>query len=105
MSLAITGAIRGTSEEKLYQKLGLESLLVEDGLGACSMCLQINHYAKACVSFKLDKNSVMCCRNDYFKNSFMSFVVRALNKLNTETRNSTLTTVISDTVGMLFIKR
>ena len=24
--LAITGAIRGTSKEKLYQKLGLESL-------------------------------------------------------------------------------
>ena len=32
-ALAITGAIRGTSKEKLYHELGLESLEKEDGTG------------------------------------------------------------------------
>ena len=31
-ALAITGAIRGTSKEKLYQELGLESLEKDDGI-------------------------------------------------------------------------
>ena len=33
--------------------------------------------------------SVMRCRNDYFKNSFIPCVVREWNKLSTEIRNST----------------
>ena len=33
--------------------------------------------------------SVMRCRNDYFKNSFIPYVVREWNKLSTEIRNST----------------
>ena len=32
-ALAITGAIRGTSTEKLYNELGLEPLKKEDGIG------------------------------------------------------------------------
>ena len=32
--------------------------------------------------------SVMRCRNDYFKNSFISYVVREWNKRSTEIRNS-----------------
>ena len=35
-SLAITGAIRGTSKEKLYQKLGLESL--QQKRWFCKLC-------------------------------------------------------------------
>ena len=35
-ALAITGAIRGTSKEKLYHELGLESLEKEDGTGNCA---------------------------------------------------------------------
>ena len=31
-ALAITDAIRGTSREKLYQELGLESLVRDDGI-------------------------------------------------------------------------
>ena len=33
--------------------------------------------------------SVMRCRNNYFKNSFIPYVVREWNKLSTEIRNST----------------
>ena len=33
-------------------------------------------------------NSVMRCRNDYSKNSFIPYVVREWNKLSTEIRNS-----------------
>ena len=42
--LAITGAIRGTSREKIYQELGLESL-------------QLRHwYRKLCLFYKVFKN-------------------------------------------------
>ena len=33
--LAITGAIRGTSKERLYQELGLKSLETDVALGNC----------------------------------------------------------------------
>ena len=35
-----------------------------------------------------DNYSVMRCRNDYFKNSFIPYVVREWNRLSTEIRNS-----------------
>ena len=35
-ALATTGAIRGTSKEKRYHELGLESLKKEDGTGNCA---------------------------------------------------------------------
>ena len=35
-ALAITGAIRGTSKEKLYHELGLNPLKKEDGTGNCA---------------------------------------------------------------------
>ena len=43
-SLAITGAIRGTSKEKLYQELGLESLRLR------------RWYRKLCLFYKIFKN-------------------------------------------------
>ena len=43
-ALAITGAIRGTSREKIYQELGLESLQ------------QRRWYRKLCLVFKIYKN-------------------------------------------------
>ena len=43
-TLAITGAIRGTSREKIYQELGLESLQ------------QRHWHRKLCLSFKIYKN-------------------------------------------------
>ena len=43
-ALAITGAIRGTSKEKIYQELGFESLQ------------QRRWYRKLCCLFKIIKN-------------------------------------------------
>ena len=39
-ALAITGAIQGTSRDKIYQELGLESLSQEDGINALAVCLK-----------------------------------------------------------------
>ena len=33
--LVITGVFKGISRERLYQELGLDSLKIEDGIGAC----------------------------------------------------------------------
>ena len=41
-ALAITGAIRGTSKEKLYDELGLETLEKEDGTGNCVAFLRFS---------------------------------------------------------------
>ena len=46
-ALAITGAIRGTSTEKIYQELGLESLQ------------QRRWYRKLCLLFKIYKNQCL----------------------------------------------
>ena len=93
-SLAITGAIRGTSQKKLYQELGLESLRSRRWLrGMCYFYKLIKTqnplYLFNLIPPKLNSlrhpntYSVMRCRNDY--------VVREWNKLSTDIRNSTLT--------------
>ena len=48
-AIAINGAIRGTSSEKLYQELGLESLRSRRWL------------RKLCLSYKIDKNKSPSC--------------------------------------------
>ena len=100
-ALAITGAIRGSSREKLYQELGLESLKSR------------RWYRKLCLFFKLKKNkhpsylfdmipkvlSTRTTRNhnniplfnvkhEYFQNSFFSSTVVEWNKLDNNIRNS-----------------
>ena len=39
-ALAITGAIQGTSREKIYQELGLDYLSQEDGMNVLFLCLK-----------------------------------------------------------------
>ena len=100
-ALAITGAIRGSSREKLYQELGLESLKSR------------RWYQKLCLFFKLKKNkhpsylfdmipkvlSTRTTRNynniplfnvkhEYFRNSFFPSTVIEWNKLDNNIRNS-----------------
>ena len=99
-ALAITGAIRGSSREKLYQELGLESLKLR------------RWYRKLCLFFKLKKNkhpsylfdmipkvlSTRTTRNDNnplfnvehecFRNSFFPSTVIEWNKLDNNIRNS-----------------
>ena len=100
-ALEITGAIRGSSREKLYQELGLESLKSRP------------RYRKLCLFFKLKKNkhpsylfdiipkvlSTRITRNhnnillsnvkhEYFRNSFFPSTVIEWNKLDNNIRNS-----------------
>ena len=99
-SLAITGVIRGSSQEKLYQELGLESLRSRRWLRRMCYFYKLIKTQKPLYLFNLihpklnslrhlNTYSVMRCRNDYFKNSFIPSVVREWNKLSTEIRNST----------------
>ena len=72
-SLAIIGAIRGTSQGRLYQELGLESLRTrKETFKAHALFLQTNYNSKAIISFQSDTSNL-----------------RKWNDLNTETRHST----------------
>ena len=51
-ALAIAGAIKGTSKEKLHQELGLESLKKEDGIKI--FVIFIRSSSKQCPKFLLD---------------------------------------------------
>ena len=93
--LAITGAIRGTSREKIYQKLGLESLQLR------------RSYRKLCLFYKVFKNEhpkylfnlipvrrtpyatrtvgnipLIKTKHNFFKNSFFPFAVIEWNNLD-----------------------
>ena len=96
--LAITGAIRGTSKEKLYQELGLQSLHLRHWYRKVGM------FAKAKVHnifFKLitEKTSSSVIRNanniclfnikhNFYKNSFFPSTITELNNLDSNLRNS-----------------
>ena len=99
-SLAITRAIRGTSQEKLYQELGLESLRSRRWLRRLCYFYKLVKTQKPLYLFNLippklnslchpNTYSVTRCRNDYFKNSFIPYTVREWNRLTTQIRNST----------------
>ena len=100
--LAITGAIRGTSKEKIYEELGLESLQSR------------RWYRKLCYFYKFfrgqspqylselipQRNSSYTTRNadqiplfkvkhNFFKNSFFPSTVIEWNSLDSDIRNST----------------
>ena len=100
-ALAITGAIRGSSKEKLYQELGFESLQ------------QRRWYRKLCYFFKLIKskspkylfNNIPTVRSIYrtrnidnipqfnvrhtfFRNSYFPSIVTEWNNLDKSIRNS-----------------
>ena len=100
-SLAITGAIRGTSKEKLYQKLGFEFLQ------------QRRWFRKLCTFYKIYKNqstsyfynliylqtssrisrsfnNILCFhfKHNFFKNSFFPPAIIERNNLDISTCNS-----------------
>ena len=97
-ALAITGAIRGTSKEKLYQEIGLESFKDRRWLWRMSYLyktistklspylyelippLQMSHRYPSC--FQISR-----CRTTFFQNSFLPFAVTELNKLNSDIKN------------------
>ena len=109
--LAITGAIRGTSREKIYQKLGPKSL-------------QLRHwYRKLCLFYKVFKNehpkylfnlipvrhtpyatrtvgniSLIKTKHNFFKNSFFPFAVIEWNNLDPSLRNSKSISVFKEKI-------
>ena len=98
-ALAITGAIRGTSQTKIYKELGLESLkfrryfrrlctffkIQKSGLPSYLFNL-IPHSNHNYVTRQIDKVETFYCRTDVFKNSFFPSVINEWNKLKPEIR-------------------
>ena len=103
-SLAITGAIRGTSRERLYQELGLEPLYdrrwyrkllffykIINGLSPDYLQTYLKRPTdRAYCTRATNKNNfdTFNTRTEYFKNSFFPYCVNEWNKLNQEIKNA-----------------
>ena len=100
-ALAITGAIKGTSREKLYNELGIESLSDRRWHRRLTQFFKIAKlnspsYLKSLLPDKImtlnptrtDLYRSFFCHTDYFKNSFFPSTVLEWNKLSPEIRNS-----------------
>ena len=102
-AIAITGAIRGTSSEKLYQELGLESLRSRRWLR--KLCLFYKIYKNKSPSYlynlipdrvkfystrssQIDNISNIKTRSNFFRNSFFPSTITECNKLDRDIRNS-----------------
>ena len=101
-TLAITGAIRGTSRENLYTKLGLESLKSRRWFRklACFYKIQSTGLPKYLLQLIPTNNHSYIlrkplnilhyyCRTDTFKNSFFPNVINKWNKLDDKIKGAT----------------
>ena len=97
-ALTITGAIKGTSKEKLYHELGLESLKdrrwirrmlylykiistkLPPYLYELIPPLQRSHRYPSCFQ-------TFRCRTTFFQNSFLPFTITECNKLDSDMKN------------------
>ena len=99
--LAITGAIRGTSTEKIYQELGLGSLKSRRWFRTIchfykifndkspSYLLNLIHNFNSVHNTRLNYNiPTIKVKHDYFKNSFCPSAISEWNKLDLNIRNS-----------------
>ena len=99
--LAITGAIRGTSREKIYQELGLESL--QQRRRYKKLCLFFKIYKNQCPKYLFDIIPQSNCqyrtrnaqniphinvKHQFFKNSCFPSTIIEWNKLDFNIRNS-----------------
>ena len=100
-ALAITGAIRGSSKERLYQELGFEYLSSQKWLRKSCTFYKIVRSKFPGYLYKyilpgdrayLTRNSnnikQIFCRSEYFANSFFPYTIKEWNKLSLEIRNS-----------------
>ena len=98
-ALAITGAVQGTSREKLYQELGLESLKSRRWYKRlCCMFKIMNEQAPSYLINLLPRkqqnvttrNQILhyFCRTDCFKNSFFPSTINDWYNLDETIRNS-----------------
>ena len=85
-AIAITGAIIGSSREKLYQELGLEYLYRRRWVGR--LCLPYNVFSTGQPSYIYDllpplrsshrhvnSFNLVSCKSEYFKNSFIPNII------------------------------
>ena len=99
-ALAITGAIKGSSREKLYQELGLGYLYQRRW--ARRLCLLYKVFSTGQPSYIYDllppmrssrrhvnSFNTVSCKSEYFKNSFTPNVISEWNKLDPDIRSST----------------
>ena len=101
--VAITGATRGTSSDKLSQELGLESLKLRRWLRKLCLFYEIFHEKSPSYLFQLippnnnvyatrssqsNKISSFKTRHNFFKDSFFSAVISEWNSLNIDIWNS-----------------
>ena len=96
-ALGITGAIKGSSKEKLYQELGFESLKDRRWMRKlCYLYKVISSKRPSCLydmlppSQRSQRNQgffqPLLCRTEIFKNSFLPYTINEWNKLDPETR-------------------
>ena len=99
-SLVIKEAIRGASQEKLYQELGLESLRSSGWLMRMCYFYKLIKTQKPLYLFNLilpklnslrhpHTYSVIRCRKHLFKNYIILYIVREWDKMSTEICNAT----------------
>ena len=94
-ALAITGAIKGTSQTKLYKELGLESLKFRRWFRRLCTLFKVKTSGKpeyllnliptgqhSYNTQSLDKIETYYCRTDTFKNSFFPYTIVEWNKLD-----------------------
>ena len=96
-ALAITGAIRGSLKEKLYQELGFDFLSSRRWLR--KLCLfyktvvskspiylynYVSTVNQSCKTRSSDKFLYMYCRAEYFANAFFPYTLNVWNNLSPE---------------------
>ena len=108
-ALTITGAIRGTSREKLYAELGIESLKFRQWFRklACFYKIQSTGLPKYLLQLIPTNNHSYTlrkplniphyyCRSDTFKNSFFPNVIIEWNKLDEKVKGATSFSLFKD---------
>ena len=104
-ALAITGAIKGTSQVKLYKELGLESLKLRRKLRRLCTFYKIKTTGVPSYLFSLVPNTVLHfyqtrtkdnvtkyqCRAEAFKSSFFPWTITEWNSLDLQNRNLSYT--------------
>ena len=92
-ALAIAGAIRGTSKEKLYQELGGDAVRRLCYLYKIVSTTQSAYLYDLIPPFQRSSRNKSCiyepfCRTMSFKNSFLPYAIKEWNKLDPEIRNA-----------------
>ena len=99
-ALAITADIKGSSYEKLYQKLGLECLYRRRWARGSRLVSkffstgQLSYIYYQLPSMRISNRNVnsfnmVSCESEYFRNSFIPNVINEWNELDPDIRSST----------------